>query len=197
MGVQIRHILLQRPSSPAAAWYVLIFFTQILHIVQHLCKKRWLLPPCRRRNYLLGEQPRNSCYLTGRTRCTLFWSVDRAKSRIRLRQRGTLFSFAQKNSRCEFFCAKDLVSSALPEAIAPVKHRIAGYMSALADSRFSLISRRSWSKLPPHNSCYLTPLAVHSPDIAANTRINSSFNTVGVSLRLYGGIGKRVKIRSS
>jgi hypothetical protein len=29
------------------------------------------------------------------------------------------FSFSQKNSRCEFFCEKDLVTSARPEAIPP------------------------------------------------------------------------------
>jgi hypothetical protein len=34
---------------------------------------------------------------------------------LRRRQHGTLFSFSQKNSRCEFFCEKDQVSSALPE----------------------------------------------------------------------------------
>jgi hypothetical protein len=35
---------------------------------------------------------------------------------IRLRQRGILFSFSQKHSRCECFCEKDLLASALPEA---------------------------------------------------------------------------------
>jgi hypothetical protein len=32
-------------------------------------------------------------------------------------------SFSQKNSLCEFFCEKDRESSALPEAISPVKTR--------------------------------------------------------------------------
>jgi len=43
---------------------------------------------------------------------------------IRLRQHGTLFSFSQKNSQREFFCEKDLIPSALPEAIFPTKRRI-------------------------------------------------------------------------
>jgi hypothetical protein len=34
---------------------------------------------------------------------------------VRLRQHGTVFSFAQKNSQREFFCAKDRESSVLPE----------------------------------------------------------------------------------
>jgi len=39
------------------------FFTNMLHIVQHVCEKRWLLPPCRRRHELPGQGPRNSCQI--------------------------------------------------------------------------------------------------------------------------------------
>ncbi len=28
---------------------VFIFFTNMLHVVQHVCEKEWNLPPCRRR----------------------------------------------------------------------------------------------------------------------------------------------------
>jgi hypothetical protein len=49
---------------------------------------------------------------------------------FRLRQHGTFYLFPEK----------DLGSSALPEALSPAKRGIAGYMSALAVSRFSLIS---------------------------------------------------------
>jgi hypothetical protein len=57
-----------------------------------------------------------------------------------------------------FFVNKIRVSSALLEAIAPSKRGIAGSMAAPAGSCFSLMSRRSWSKRPPRNSCYLTRL---------------------------------------
>jgi hypothetical protein len=48
-------------------------------------------------------------------------AVSSDESPIRLRQHGTFYSFSQKNSQREFFCEKDLVFSALPEAISPVK----------------------------------------------------------------------------
>jgi hypothetical protein len=44
------------------------------------------------------------------------WAFAPGNGPTRLRQHGTLFSFSQKNSRCEFFCEKDLFASALPEA---------------------------------------------------------------------------------
>jgi len=32
-----------------------LFFTKMLHRVQHFCEKSWFLPPCRRRNALSGQ----------------------------------------------------------------------------------------------------------------------------------------------
>jgi hypothetical protein len=53
--------------------------------------------------------------MTGVTRWVHKLDICPGGSPIRLRQHGTLFSFSQKNSHCEFFCEKDLISSALPE----------------------------------------------------------------------------------
>jgi hypothetical protein len=45
----------------------------------------------------------------------LFWSVGRHKTRFACGSMVHVFSVAQKNSRCEFFCATDRACSALPE----------------------------------------------------------------------------------
>jgi hypothetical protein len=45
--------------------------------------------------------------------------VSLDESPIRLRQHGTFVTFSQKNSQSDFFCEKDLGSSALPEAKCP------------------------------------------------------------------------------
>ncbi len=49
MRIQPEYFTRWKPDSPAAAWYVFIFFTNMLHCVQHVCEKAWNLPPCRRR----------------------------------------------------------------------------------------------------------------------------------------------------
>jgi len=80
----------ERPDSPAAAWYVFIFFPEKLLCEQLFWEKdgsisifleKKLLgtplflqkgcpvPPCRRRNDLPGQGPRNACYLKG---CSIF-----------------------------------------------------------------------------------------------------------------------------
>jgi len=47
--IQIRHVLPQRQSSPAAAWYFFIFFPNIWPSEPNVREKAWSLPPCRRR----------------------------------------------------------------------------------------------------------------------------------------------------
>jgi hypothetical protein len=50
VGVKIRYIFLQKPSSPAAAWYFFTFFTKnVAHSATFFVKKIGNLPPCRRR----------------------------------------------------------------------------------------------------------------------------------------------------
>jgi hypothetical protein len=61
--------------------------------------------------------PRNSCILTGVTRCVSKRNVSPNGGPLRLRQRGTFLFFFTKMLLCEqHFCEKDRESSALPEA---------------------------------------------------------------------------------
>jgi hypothetical protein len=57
-----------------------------------------------------------------------------------------VFSFAQKNSQCEFFCAKELLASALPEpALSVVEwgdnpHQTRDRLIPISSGRFALFA---------------------------------------------------------
>jgi hypothetical protein len=50
----------RKPDSPAAAWYFFIFFTKMLHCVQHFCEKDGIFRPAGG-GILSDQEPRNSC----------------------------------------------------------------------------------------------------------------------------------------
>jgi hypothetical protein len=66
-------------------------------------------------NRFVWNQPHNSYYLQDLRGGCSNQTVNQMEARFACGSMVLLFSFAQKNSQREFFCAKDLVTSALPE----------------------------------------------------------------------------------
>jgi hypothetical protein len=62
VGIQIRHVLPQRQSSPAAAWYWFIFFTNIWLAEPDVREKDLESSALPEAKFPVGQRPRNFCY---------------------------------------------------------------------------------------------------------------------------------------
>jgi len=103
VDMQTGHLTRWKPDSPAAAWYLFFFCTKIWLKEPNFRAKECSVPPYRRRNYLPGQRPRNSCNVTRVMRSFIKPGVSPAERQSRLRQHGTPCILVSKNSQHEFF----------------------------------------------------------------------------------------------
>jgi hypothetical protein len=122
VDVQTGRLTRWNPDSPAAAWYLLIFFTKrsvsfhpaggdvqyqtqdrVMHISALAVSRSSLIS----RPSWSKSPPRNSCHSHALRGAAYFGLVTDPDVSFACGSKVCLYSFAQKNSQREFFCAKE------------------------------------------------------------------------------------------